>query len=120
MFTHGIAGPGTILRIAVVGILDAVPAPGKELQCYAMPYSLIIINVGIESRVPVCIGILGIIQGRLADGQPVRHSEGIHEILAGTIGIPASILPQRIDPAVGRSEERRVGKECRSRWSPYH
>ena len=22
--------------------------------------------------------------------------------------------------AFGRSEERRVGKECRSRWSPYH
>ena len=22
--------------------------------------------------------------------------------------------------ARGRSEERRVGKECRSRWSPYH
>ena len=22
--------------------------------------------------------------------------------------------------AEGRSEERRVGKECRSRWSPYH
>ena len=21
---------------------------------------------------------------------------------------------------LGRSEERRVGKECRSRWSPYH
>src|SRR3712207_7745403 len=24
------------------------------------------------------------------------------------------------DPGQGRSEERRVGKECRSRWSPYH
>src|SRR5574344_2241171 len=24
------------------------------------------------------------------------------------------------DPAADRSEERRVGKECRSRWSPYH
>ena len=24
------------------------------------------------------------------------------------------------EPARGRSEERRVGKECRSRWSPYH
>ena len=26
------------------------------------------------------------------------------------------------DPVIGanRSEERRVGKECRSRWSPYH
>ena len=22
--------------------------------------------------------------------------------------------------AIRRSEERRVGKECRSRWSPYH
>ena len=22
--------------------------------------------------------------------------------------------------AIERSEERRVGKECRSRWSPYH
>ena len=25
-----------------------------------------------------------------------------------------------IDGKKGRSEERRVGKECRSRWSPYH
>src|SRR2546429_7150162 len=24
------------------------------------------------------------------------------------------------DPVGARSEERRVGKECRSRWSPYH
>ena len=23
-------------------------------------------------------------------------------------------------PSLRRSEERRVGKECRSRWSPYH
>src|SRR5712664_1190535 len=26
----------------------------------------------------------------------------------------------QIDSAFSRSEERRVGKECRSRWSPYH
>ena len=25
-----------------------------------------------------------------------------------------------IPPRIFRSEERRVGKECRSRWSPYH
>ena len=30
-------------------------------------------------------------------------------------------LPQGVQEAViARSEERRVGKECRSRWSPYH
>ena len=28
--------------------------------------------------------------------------------------------PQAEDPEDSRSEERRVGKECRSRWSPYH
>ena len=26
----------------------------------------------------------------------------------------------RLENAIVRSEERRVGKECRSRWSPYH
>ena len=29
-------------------------------------------------------------------------------------------LLERERPRDGRSEERRVGKECRSRWSPYH
>src|SRR3989449_10844961 len=28
--------------------------------------------------------------------------------------------PSHDDPPTPRSEERRVGKECRSRWSPYH
>src|SRR2546430_6977763 len=35
---------------------------------------------------------------------------------AGNIG--AVVLVDNPNP--GRSEERRVGKECRSRWSPYH
>ena len=29
-------------------------------------------------------------------------------------------LGQLAHHVAGRSEERRVGKECRSRWSPYH
>ena len=28
--------------------------------------------------------------------------------------------PARLEEVNERSEERRVGKECRSRWSPYH
>ena len=36
----------------------------------------------------------------------------------GTTG-PTSIDPATDRPWLG-SEERRVGKECRSRWSPYH
>ena len=30
------------------------------------------------------------------------------------------LLAERLDFSAVRSEERRVGKECRSRWSPYH
>ena len=29
-------------------------------------------------------------------------------------------LPEYYPTRIVRSEERRVGKECRSRWSPYH
>src|SRR5260370_34544606 len=35
------------------------------------------------------------------------------------VGAELSIGPKEIADR-GRSEERRVGKECRSRWSPYH
>src|SRR5256885_11851059 len=48
-----------------------------------------------------------------------RQAGFIHEAL----GIGDRPLVKRGDPGckgVDRSEERRVGKECRSRWSPYH
>src|SRR6202023_4428279 len=39
---------------------------------------------------------------------------------SGFVGVnPNSKIPALVDRS-GRSEERRVGKECRSRWSPYH
>src|SRR2546430_10234564 len=33
---------------------------------------------------------------------------------------PAARAPRASARVLRRSEERRVGKECRSRWSPYH
>ena len=35
-------------------------------------------------------------------------------------GVVAIVAPERDALSGLRSEERRVGKECRSRWSPYH
>ena len=32
----------------------------------------------------------------------------------------AFLTEHEVEYTKGRSEERRVGKECRSRWSPYH
>ena len=37
-----------------------------------------------------------------------------------TITLETGKLAKQADGSVMRSEERRVGKECRSRWSPYH
>ena len=34
--------------------------------------------------------------------------------------VPTYVVKQVKDKNLLRSEERRVGKECRSRWSPYH
>src|SRR5258707_13096345 len=39
----------------------------------------------------------------------------------GTVDVTGTATPYLIQAVLkGRSEERRVGKECRSRWSPYH
>ena len=37
----------------------------------------------------------------------------------GNTGLVGDSVP-RFEASRPRSEERRVGKECRSRWSPYH
>ena len=52
----------------------------------------------------------------------LRAVSGLSPTDAGSIRRPSGRLSQvfqepRLDD---RSEERRVGKECRSRWSPYH
>jgi dihydropteroate synthase len=52
-------------------------------------------------------------------------AEVIAELAALVAALPPGVRDATIvDPGLGRSEERRVGKECRrlcrSRWSPYH
>src|SRR5256885_12886327 len=43
------------------------------------------------------------------------------KVAHGTVTLPAVTAPPTTSEAPAfRSEERRVGKECRSRWSPYH
>ena len=40
--------------------------------------------------------------------------------VAGHRGMVGSAIVRELNRQGYRSEERRVGKECRSRWSPYH
>ena len=48
----------------------------------------------------------------------LQQRKQFEDAIAVLIGKPAPDF--RLSPGELRSEERRVGKECRSRWSPYH
>src|SRR2546422_3504345 len=54
----------------------------------------------------------------LLGGQGPQGSTRTAAIYDPRTSITTALTPLR--PARARSEERRVGKECRSRWSPYH
>ena len=41
-------------------------------------------------------------------------------VFALSLALPAYAAESSNEELKARSEERRVGKECRSRWSPYH
>ena len=51
------------------------------------------------------------VDGRVAE---TRGLKGINAAPSETTTVSLQL------PQIDRSEERRVGKECRSRWSPYH
>ena len=47
------------------------------------------------------------------------HAEQLDDAFEGGMGFDGSSITG-FNAIEERSEERRVGKECRSRWSPYH
>ena len=61
---------------------------------------------------------------------PAEAGRGGRAVAAGVLGFAAGAIvagslytpstPLDLPVGTHRSEERRVGKECRSRWSPYH
>ena len=55
-------------------------------------------NLSLEQRLPAGFLLLGYGRSEMGDEE----------------------FRRKMRDAVKRSEERRVGKECRSRWSPYH
>ena len=58
-------------------------------------------------------------KAKKAIDQASKMSKSLHHHYIGTEHILIGLLKEGTGVAA-RSEERRVGKECRSRWSPYH
>src|SRR5256886_6953629 len=56
----------------------------------------------------------------LRNALDICQSEITNKKLKLETDLSATKVELLADPARLRSEERRVGKECRSRWSPYH
>src|ERR1051326_5283676 len=83
------------------------------------------VDQGLEKARQVTQGQLGALvqKEKITQEDADRQLEEIAGRITGTTGYEgfgdvdfvAEAVPERM-----RSEERRVGKECRSRWSPYH
>ena len=50
----------------------------------------------------------------------LKDPETSRKLILPTSRDDVRVILVRASDVVLRSEERRVGKECRSRWSPYH
>ena len=67
-----------------------------------------------------------VLNGRIAViglGSPIMTDDSIGLRISQAVqdmGIDGVDCFQEAVGGIERSEERRVGKECRSRWSPYH
>src|SRR3989441_11905001 len=94
----------TLFRSAFLIVIQPVqPAIGREF-------------IGLVFAVCV-LGGMGSIWCPPDRAHAAQHAHGEHQ--ADELA-PDRRLHRLDHDEKGRSEERRVGKECRSRWSPYH
>ena len=87
-----------------------------------------VVGVGVVGLIEIApVADIGVVGG-LADAH-ARVLVGAEVFPAGVagavvfIGVGIAVVADSAAAGIGlttRSEERRVGKECRSRWSPYH
>src|SRR3989449_10842419 len=74
----------------------------------AIPIQAVVERSGIDPR-----SIDDVILG--CTNQAGEDNRNVARMASLLAGLPVEVAGQTV-----RSEERRVGKECRSRWSPYH
>src|SRR5438309_9841198 len=82
------------------------------------------IQTGAE-RMPHDLSHLGFLAGQIGrlitiSTTPVIAGDSFEMDAVGALRLSPLRRGLAIDSTVDRSEERRVGKECRSRWSPFH
>ena len=137
----GIAAPLTLILAAAAEAIPSLPAlmAVDAAKIMARPVVLLavidivlalLLWLGLTSLYPLVrfraalgLGILGFIaHAQGTQMQLVAVALGSAGLFFSTVAL--AVVPAVLAAASGRSEERRVGKECsepcRSRWSPYH
>ena len=100
----GVGGVGCARLLLAASLFGVVVCPGcsgwsSVLSCFVVVGGFRVFSVFVRVFFRVLSGL-------------VRRVRGVFR--AGAVLFSARLRSHR------RSEERRVGKECRSRWSPYH
>src|SRR5256885_12295944 len=80
------------------------------VQTCALP---IFLNRAVNRAIPHCPSL----SSKRVTPHVLRHTTAMHLLQSG---VDIAVIALWLGHETIRSEERRVGKECRSRWSPYH
>src|SRR3989441_8461476 len=95
------------------------PPAGVAAQLRVSQVVLIAARGGSTTRLPGGLGVQVHDQTAMHAAQADQVARLSDERRAGATRREPGVLEPRV-LHLARSEERRVGKECRSRWSPYH
>ena len=113
-----------LVGVAAALMASAPRGPLSELRVCVDPYDMPFSNSqeqGFENKIAHLVA--GDLKASVVNyWWPSRRGVLRNSILGGFCDVMMQ-APVGLDPVATtkpRSEERRVGKECRSRWSPYH
>src|SRR5688572_12462112 len=106
-------------------------SPGDRLPTHRELAYQLGVTVGTVTRAYGEAERRGLIGGEVGRGTFVRSDIAVRASIRSNAPVTSTIAAATAQPNVidfsintptdlDRSEERRVGKECRSRWSPYH
>ena len=113
---HPSADDPHVLLDEEIGLFEPIPAhpPGteREAEFYTLDDGQMLLNLGPHH--PATHGVLRVVLK--LDGERIVDLDPV----LGYLHRGVEKLCENADYHQARSEERRVGKECRSRWSPYH
>jgi len=111
-----------LVEVGLGGRFDATNVLENPAACVITPVELDHQSYLGNTIAKIAFEKAGIIKpgSRVIIGPQLDEAREIIEAKAAECGSQPVIAGQDFDYYAQRSEERRVGKECRSRWSPYH